>query len=282
MASSKKKPSNKRSSKTIAAKRPRQSKVYLASQPFWKTYWLPSLLLFVLAFAIYSPTIGYEYVLDDKMVLTENSYVLKGLSGIGEVLTTESFTGHFGEQKNYLIGGRYRPLPLVSFAVEYSIFGVNSQASHFITILFYAFLSVLIYRVLCQLFPSATDQRWYFSLPFFASLLFVLHPIHTEVVANVKGRDEIMAGLGMMATLYGSLRYIQTQKIVWLLLSAIFFFLALLSKENALTFLAVVPLSIYFFTKAPLKENIKTTPATIRYCDYIPNHPDASYRLFLK
>ncbi|MEZ4950406.1 MAG: hypothetical protein R2784_13620 [Saprospiraceae bacterium] len=35
-----------------------------------------------------------------------------------------------------------------------------------------------------------------------AALLFVVHPVHTEVVANIKGRDETMALMGSLAALF--------------------------------------------------------------------------------
>jgi len=60
-----------------------------------------------------------------------------------------------------------------------------------------------------------------------------------------------------MATMYFSLRYLAGQKILSLIASGLIFFLALLAKENALTFLAVIPLSVYLFTNATWKENMK-------------------------
>jgi len=97
------------------------------------------------------------------------------------------------------------------------------------------------------------NSEWYLSLPFLAILLFVIHPVHTEVVANVKGRDEIMTLLGALGTLYCVFKFVATKNYLFYFFSACTFFLALLSKENALTFLAVIPLSLYFFTKTSTK-----------------------------
>ena len=81
-------------------------------------------------------------------------------------------------------------------------------------------------------------------------LLFAVHPTHTEVVANIKGRDEILALLGSLGALYFSLRaYFQKQPLLsWA--AAGIFFLGLMSKENAIMFLFLLPLAYYFFTKA--------------------------------
>src|SRR5581483_1177775 len=93
------------------------------------------------------------------------------------------------------------------------------------------------------------------------SLLYAVHPIHTEAVANIKGRDEIMAMLLAVATLVFSIKYVKGNKISDLLIGAVIYFLALLSKENTITFLAVVPLTYYMFTNAGKKQYITGTVA---------------------
>ncbi len=230
----------------------------LVLQPnFWRNNWLPAVLLFALAIALYFQSINFTYVLDDQIVFTKNEYVKKGFAGIGDIMGKETFQGYFGEQKNLIEGGRYRPLSLVTFAIEHQFFGLNSRVSHFINILLYALTALLLYRVLCMILPAR--NQWFFSIAFIATLLYVAHPIHTEVVANVKGRDEILTLMGALATMYFSLRYIATEKIYHIILSCIFFFLGLLAKENALTFLAVIPATAYCFTNASWKKILMIT-----------------------
>ena len=53
------------------------------------------------------------------------------------------------------------------------------------------------------------------------------------------------------------IRAFEEKKPLWSLLGGLFFFLALMAKENAITFLAVIPLTYYFFTKADLGQPIK-------------------------
>jgi tetratricopeptide (TPR) repeat protein len=86
-------------------------------------------------------------------------------------------------------------------------------------------------------------------------LFWFFHPIHTEVVANIKGRDEIMAFSLLLLTLIFILRYISSQKPKELIGVAGFYFLALLAKENAITWLAIFPLCIYFFKNEDLKKS---------------------------
>ncbi|MDD4218481.1 MAG: tetratricopeptide repeat protein, partial [Bacteroidales bacterium] len=91
------------------------------------------------------------------------------------------------------------------------------------------------------------------------SILFLAHPIHTEAVANIKGRDEIMTLLGSLAALWFTIKYLDTKKIYFVILSSISLLLGLLSKENAITFLAIIPLSVYYFTNHKLSSNIKAS-----------------------
>lgn len=211
---------------------------------------IAGLIIAALAFFLYAPSLRYGYVLDDQMVYVNNQYVQEGFAGIGKILSTESFAGFFGEQKNLLVGGRYRPLSIVTFAIEKGLFGQNAALSHFVNLLLYALLGWLTYRTLRRVFPPQEKGSWWFSLAGLATLLHVLHPIHSEAVANVKGRDEIMAALGAVGALYASWRYAQAGEMRWNIIAAVVFFLGLLSKENALTFIAVIPLALHYFGSA--------------------------------
>lgn len=232
------------------------------TRPFWAKHWIPSVLMLVLAYALYYIGMNYGYVLDDELVYWKNEYVQKGLAGLQQIFTTDSFMGYFKEQKYLLEGGRYRPLSLATFAMEVEFFGPNRPSiGHFFNILLYGLTGMLLYRVLAGLFPLNEGGRWYFSLPFVASILYMLHPLHVECVANIKGRDEILAMLGSLGSLWAMLKYFDTKGWWWLLVSAISLLLGMFSKENAITFVAVVPLTVWFFTSVSAKRvSIATLP----------------------
>jgi len=219
-------------------------------------------IILVLSFVSYSNTIMYDYVLDDKAVITNNQFTKKGLAGIKEVMTGDIFMGIAAKNNNYVAGGRYRPLSLVMFAVEWHFFPNNPHVNHFINILLYALTCFFIYLVLVRLLSrhpafkpeNVQNNKWLYTVPFVTAVLFLVHPLHTEAVANIKGRDEIMTFLGSLITIWFTMKFIDTQKAKYLVFSFIAFFLALLSKENAITFLAVIPLTIYYFTQ-PNKKN---------------------------
>lgn len=196
----------------------------------------------------------YGYVLDDQIVITDNTFTKKGVSGIWDILSTESFSGYFGGQQDLVAGSRYRPLSIITFAIEQSIFGSNPYERHLVNLLLYGLLGLLIFRIFSILIPEKENDPWLLSIPFLTAALYLFHPVHSEVVANIKGRDEIMTAIGALGALYFVLRYLPSRKIIWLILSGISMFLGLMSKENALTFLAVIPLTLYFFTKAKSKD----------------------------
>lgn len=221
------------------------------------------LLIVLASFLIYGNALQNQYALDDAIVITENDFVKKGFSGIPEILNTELFTGFFGVKKNLVEGGRYRPLSLITFAIEYDFFGLNPRISHLLNILFYALSGIFLYLVLLKLFLGKFKNDWDVSIPFIATFLWLFHPLHTEVVANIKGRDEIFALLGSLMSLYYILKYLDKKKWIDLGIAILCFFLALLSKEMTITFLMIIPLSLYFFTDKTLKEILLPTASLL-------------------
>ena len=199
----------------------------------------------------YGNTIPNKYAWDDYVVITLNKFTKKGIDGIPGIFKYDSFVGAFGpDLKNVqTTGGRYRPLSIATFALEYQFFGENPHISHVNNIIFFILTSLFLYLVLSKIFRQYYNKDDFLDFPLIATLIFIAHPVHTEVIANIKGRDEILALAGsLIATLY-SLKYIDSKKIIYLIWSFFFFSLALFSKENAVTFLAIVPLSIYFYKK---------------------------------
>ena len=250
----------KRTPKETIKKAPQKAKEsYVPAQDttptsFWNNRRWHIILIFVLSFGLYANTLTHDYALDDSIVITGNSFTKKGISGISEILNYDTFMGFFGKDKNLVAGGRYRPMSLVTFAVEWQFFGENPMISHFINILLFGLTGMILYLLLLKLFNpqerKSNLQAYFLALA--ATILFVAHPIHTEAVANIKGRDEIMALLGSLTAFYWTLQYFYSKKIAYLVGSAIVFFLALMSKENSITFLAIVPVGLYFFTKEKL------------------------------
>jgi len=206
-------------------------------------------VIFCLSFFVYANTFKNGYVLDDSSAVKDNWLVKRGITAIPTLFKTSYRYGYWTSADNL-----YRPLSLVMLAVEWQLWPDNPKPSHVINVLLYALACLLLFLTLRKLF-----QQYSVFFPFIATVIFALHPIHTEVIANIKSRDEILSFLFLVLTLQFVIQYIGTSKNKWLLFGTICYFFAFLSKESAVTFLAVIPLTIYFFTNATNTKNIFVT-----------------------
>jgi len=196
-------------------------------------------MLFCVAFVLYANTINHEFALDD-LLLNENTMV----SG-GSVDVVEIFSASYTEGQNPNLKELYRPVTLVNFAIERTFIGPQPRVGHFINVLLFGLTAVFLLMTMRQLFPKLS-----IVIPAFITLLYVVHPIHTEVVANIKSRDEILCLLFGLVSLYTLFRYSNApKKLHFLLLSILAFALSTFSKETGITWLAIVPLALWFFSE---------------------------------
>ena len=205
------------------------------------------LLIFALVFVLYGNSIRNNYALDDNFVTVitpekpNNPRIEKGIRGIPTLFTT-----HYIESASQSF--EYRPLVLATFAIEYQFFGSNPHVSHLISILLYALTCMLLFKILSTLLKNYT-----IIFPLLIVFLFIIHPIHTEVVDNIKCRDELLSFLFGMCSLYYFLKSIEAEKRKFIFLGILFLFLSLLCKKTAMLFIGIIPLTIYFFSTAKLK-----------------------------
>jgi Flp pilus assembly protein TadD len=210
--------------------------------------WL-GMIVCIFSFMLYLNTLDHAYVLDDFSVIKDNFLVKKGIEGIPEIFTT-----HYRYGYGYVQANLYRPLTLSLFAIQWEIAPDQPSLGHFCNILFYSLCVGLLFKFLIQLWGAQHK-----TFAFAASLLFASHPIHTEVVANIKSLDDILAlSLCLISTIL-YLNYVEKSNKKHLLLANLFFFLALLSKESAVVFLGIIPLSIWMFREGSLKSLIRPT-----------------------
>ncbi|MEM9886419.1 MAG: tetratricopeptide repeat protein, partial [Bacteroidota bacterium] len=228
---------------------------------WWTNSRLHALVIFVFCVALYANTIGHEYTQDDAIVLYDNMFTTEGVSGIKGLLTKDTFFGFFKVEgkENLVQGGRYRPLTLIQFAIGWEMFGDQPWWFHLVNILWYALCCVMVYWLLLRLLNQYSSQLYIYFIALGTALLFAAHPIHVEAVANIKGRDEIMTMLGSLAALYFALRAYDEKKDSFQIIASALFFLALLAKENAITFLAVIPLSFFVFRRLSVGNSLLRT-----------------------
>lgn len=238
-------------------------------------------LIMVLSFLFYWNTLLHDYTQDDAIVIYDNMFTTKGVKGITGILKYDTFYGFFKEEgkANLVTGGRYRPFTLIMYALEVQLFApkkkdANGKAikdkdgdtvydpyvkegeqtlvkfvGHFVNVALYGLTGIVLYLLLLQLLGPRRNTVFAYFVALATTALFIAHPIHTEVVANIKGRDEIVVLLGSLAAAYFIIKTYY-KKSSFSIAAAVCFFIALMSKENAITFIGAVPLMMYIFTKA--------------------------------
>jgi len=203
-------------------------------------------MVMVLAVLLYVGTLGHEFSFDDHDVIVRNVIVARGLRGIPLLAITPMRCGS-------PTGGLdlYRPLPMITHALEREIWGAAAPLAHLVNVLLYAGLCGLILIVLRSALRNSGSGA---TVALTAAILFTIHPVHTEVVANVKSRDEILCLLGGMAAFFLLLRYADLRRKRLLLLAAAGYGAALLSKETALAYLPLFPVVLVTCRRASWRD----------------------------
>lgn len=215
----------------------------------WRVNLIYYLLIVAYAFILYGNTINNGYSLDDMYVTGKNPLTREGLKAIPEIFTSYyiNLNAEEGGQHNY----GYRPITKATFAVEWEFFGENPHISHFINVLLYALTGVILFFLLRRLL-----SKYHALFPFLIVMLFMAHPSHTEVVASLKNREELLSFLGALLALHFFLKLYDNGKKLNILWGVLFLTFGFLSKANVVTFLAVIPLVVYFFTDVSLRKMI--------------------------
>ena len=201
-------------------------------------------IIIILVIGLYGNTVFNQFSLDDTY-LTSAEGIKKGISGIPEIFTSFYATDDDGKTFGY------RPLVRTTFAIKQSLTGINPGVSHAVNVLLYLLMILILFKVLKRLF-----RGYNLFFPFLITVLFLAHPVHTEIVASLKNRDEILAfGFSLLALDY-FLKFIDFKKQKYLYWGIILYLLAFLSKASVFAFLVAIPLVFYYFTNIKLKNII--------------------------
>ena len=210
-----------------------------------------AVVLAILSVFLYLNTLNNGYAFDDVLFL-KNIYVDKGVSSIPELLVTPYQYGYMravaGEPD---LNDMYRPIPMVTYAIENQLSAGNPVLGHFTNIVLYSLCVVLVFNLLSKLF-EAEDPLMAFT----ACLIFAFHPVHTEVVANIKSRDELLCFIFALLSLRAFLDYCDTARKKNLINGSVFFLLSLLSKETSITLLGLIPMMCIIYNNKFTKKLI--------------------------
>ncbi len=137
------------------------------------------LIIIAVTFLTFYNSLSNEFVFDDESVILNNSSI-QSLSSIPKYFTAD-------EGFHKVIGRYYRPLVSATYAADYSIWGLNPFGFHMTNIIIYIIACLLLFRIFSVLFWRYKFRNL-FSL--FATLIFAVHPVHTEAVSWVSGRTD--------------------------------------------------------------------------------------------
>lgn len=206
------------------------------------------LVLVLCTLLAFGGVLSNGYALDDENVTTEaNDRVSEGFAGIPAILTGVYDEAGFDGSDGY----GYRPLPMISFAIEKQVFGFNPQLSHLFNLLLY--LSLLWVLLNCLRSLLKAYPPW---IPFLTVLLFALHPLHTEVVVSLKNREELLVSLFGFLALLQFIRYAEKPAKPRLLCGFLMMALGVLSKATLAPFMLAIPLLLWVFNMLSLKRSV--------------------------
>jgi len=167
------------------------------------------LVVFVAAVALYLPTSQYGYVQDDRAVIVSNP----ATHSIGAAL--RAFDDPYWPRETG--AGLYRPITIVSFAVDWAISGGRAGWLHLMNALWHGLATVLFVCVIARWLPPIGAVA--------AGLVFAWHPVHVEALASLVGRAELLVAVGIFGAVLAARRS-------WWIAAVACAALAMLSKEH--------------------------------------------------
>ncbi len=206
----------------------------------WKptgTAWL--FLVLLIPTLLYLPALRNEFTWDDRVVAMgrDGDWVRPE---VDELLAPWSYfalpywpKGNAGDDK------LYRPVTILSFALRHALFGDAPLPAHLLNLILHLLAILLVFRFLRALSGSEVACL-------LGALVFGLHAIHSEVIAGVVGRSELLAfDFGLLALLaaFRATDSHTRSRLGWLALSSACLFQAFASKENALAFALFLPIA---------------------------------------
>ena len=204
-----------------------------------------ALFIAIITFIVFANTFKNGYNMDDNLVTQNHPLTSKGLSTIKEIFSSTYYKDNLG----YSFG--YRPMVHLSFAIENAFFGETPVISHFINVLLYIFAVFLFYKLLLNWLGEERK-----GIALLAALFFAIHPIHSEVVASIKNRDEILAFLFAILSALSIHQFVKTKQWWRLLLIGLFFSLGMLSKKSIFPLVIVFPIAQFLLQRPSTKQMI--------------------------
>ncbi|MFA7087989.1 MAG: tetratricopeptide repeat protein [Patescibacteria group bacterium] len=209
----------------------------------WLEGWRPYFLIFAIGFLLYSQTLFFDFTyFDDSTLILEKTEILSDFKNINLLFSTDAF---FSGVKIY-----YRPLLNLSFMLDAQADATLPVFYHLSNILIHCLASILVFLLLTKLI----NKR---SLAFFLSLIFLIHPIMTQAVAWIPGRNDSLLAVFVLASFILFLEFLRRPRLLYYLGYLFFLFCSLFTKESAVALPVLVILYFLFIDGGFLKRSDK-------------------------
>ncbi len=203
-----------------------------------------ALLLLILAVVLYSNSLGGEFVYDDEYFIVKNIHI-RNLENIPSFFVNPQAVA-FAE----LAQDVYRPLTTISYAFDYRLWHLDTFGYHLENVLLHGLNGILLFILLHLIFGDIL-------IAFLASLLFVCHPVQTEVVAWISGRSSALFLFFYLASFIFYALYARRRNAIFFAISLALGLTALFSKEMAISLpLLLVAYDIHFTPKEKLSKKV--------------------------
>ncbi len=197
------------------------------------------LFFFLFSLLLYGNTLLNRFAVDDQLV-TNNSVVVRGVQAIPQIFLPNNISQ---QESRGSAAADFKPIAKATFALEYQLWGNKPGLSHAVNFLLYWALSVLLFFILKRLLCN-----YNILFPVLVTFLFMAHPVHTEVVASLKNRGEMLAFICGLANIWFILDFSGTARIRYLVWAMLFIFLGYFNAFSIWPFLVISPIVLYFFT----------------------------------
>lgn len=206
-----------------------------------KSKWIKKILLiFVLGFAVYFPSLFFDFTyFDDQVLILENLSFLKKLSNFWRVFGGEVFHPYQS------FGFYYRPILTLSFMIDARFSAASPFFYHFSNIIYHLIASFLLFLFLKKISKKE-------NLSFILTLVFLVHPVLTQAVSWIPGRNDSLLTIFTLCCFLSLMEYLNNERrLLMIFFHFIFFFLALLTKESSLAipFLSIIFIIFFNFQK---------------------------------
>ena len=187
----------------------------------------------------FANSLSNDFTYDDNAIVRDNPRI-RSLSNVREIWFSDWWylQSELEPIPNPKRDRLYRPLTLFTFALNYAAGGLAPFGYHLVNVLLHVAACALVWQLAQRLFGDRT-------LSACAALLFAVHPIHSEAVANVVGRAEILAALLLLFGLLLLLPRAGNAGIRRWWAAGGAFFLALLTKETAVCYPALALVAVH-------------------------------------